>query len=154
VEEARSGEEALAFAQQKSFDLVLLDVNMPGIGGVEACRRLRELSPRTGIVMVTVRDLEDDKVQALEAGADDYVTKPFRLRELTARLRAVVRRTRPVESKELPVIQAGSLAIDLHRRILWRSGTQVHLSPKEFDLLAFMMQNQGARSGVPNTGTN
>jgi len=144
VEEARSGEEALGVAQNRAFDLVLLDINMPGIGGVEACRRLRDLSPRAGIVMVTVRDLEDDKVQALEAGADDYVTKPFRLRELIARLRAVLRRTRAIEAQELPVLQAGSLSMDLHRRILWRSGTQVHLSPKEFDLLAFMMQNQGA----------
>jgi two-component system, OmpR family, KDP operon response regulator KdpE len=144
VEEARSGEEALGVAQHRAFDLVLLDINMPGIGGVEACRRLRDLSPRAGIVMVTVRDLEDDKVQALEAGADDYVTKPFRLRELIARLRAVLRRTRALETQELPVLQAASLTMDLHRRILWRSGTQVHLSPKEFDLLAFMMQNQGA----------
>jgi two-component system KDP operon response regulator KdpE len=144
VEEARSGEEALGVAQNRAFDLVLLDINMPGIGGVEACRRLRDLSPRTGIVMVTVRDLEDDKVMALEAGADDYITKPFRLRELIARLRAVLRRTRALETQELPVLQAGFLAMDLHRRILWRSGTQVHLSPKEFDLLAFMMQNQGA----------
>jgi two-component system KDP operon response regulator KdpE len=144
VEEARSGEEALGVAQHKTFDLVLLDINMPGIGGVEACRRIRDLSPRAGIVMVTVRDLEDDKVQALEAGADDYITKPFRLRELIARLRAVLRRTRALETQELPVLQCGSLTLDLHRRLLWRSGTQVHLSPKEFDLLAFMMQNQGA----------
>jgi len=144
VEEARSGEEALGVAQHKAFDLVLLDINMPGIGGVEACRRLRELSPRAGIVMVTVRDLEDDKVHALEAGADDYVTKPFHLRELIARLRAVLRRTRALETQELPVLQSGTLTLDLHRRLLWRSGTQVHLSPKEFDLLAFMMQNQGA----------
>src|SRR5580658_3456627 len=111
--------------------------------GVEACRRLRDMSPRAGIVMVTVRDLEDDKVQALEAGADDYVTTPFRRRELIARLRAVLRRTRALDTQELPVIQAGTLAMDLHRRILWRAGTQVHLSPKEFDLLAYMMQNQG-----------
>src|SRR5580658_4686420 len=143
VEEARSGEEALGVVQHKSFDLVLLDVNMPGIGGVEACRRLRDLTPRTGIVMVTVRDMEDDKVQGLEAGADDYVTKPFRLRELITRLRAVLRRTRVVKTQELPVLQAGSLTMDLHRRILWRSGVPVHLSPKEFDLLAFMMRNQG-----------
>jgi len=144
VEEARSGEEALGVAQHKAFDLVLLDINMPGIGGVEACRRLRDLSPRAGIVMVTVRDQEDDKVQALEAGADDYITKPFRLRELIARLRAVLRRTRAFETQELPVLRAGVLTMDLHRRILWRSGSQVHLSPKEFDLLGFMMQNQGA----------
>ena len=144
VEEARSGEEALGVAQHKAFDLVLLDINMPGIGGVEACRRLRDLSPSAGIVMVTVRDQEDDKVQALEAGADDYITKPFRLRELIARLRAVLRRTRAFETQELPVLRAGVLTMDLHRRILWRSGSQVHLSPKEFDLLGFMMQNQGA----------
>jgi two-component system, OmpR family, KDP operon response regulator KdpE len=144
VEEARSGEEALGLAQNRAFDLVLLDINMPGIGGVEACRRLRDLTPRAGIVMVTVRDQEDDKVQALEAGADDYVIKPFRLRELIARLRAVLRRTRALETQELLVLQAGTLTMDLRSRVLWRSGTQVHLTPKEFELLAFMMQNQGA----------
>src|SRR5271156_5828284 len=136
AEEARSGEEALELVEVRAFDMVLLDVNMPGIGGVEACRRIRDQSPRAGIIMVTVRDLEDDKVQALEAGADDYVTKPFRLRELIARLRAVLRRTRALETQELPVLQAGALTMDLHRRILWRSGAQIHLSPKEFDLLA------------------
>ncbi len=144
VSEARSGEEALGSAQNHAFDLVLLDINMPGIGGVEACRRIRDLTPRAGIVMVTVRDQEDDKVHALEAGADDYVTKPFRLRELIARLRAVLRRTRALDAQEPPVLQAGSLAMDLHRRILWRGGKQVHLSTNEIELLAFMMQNQGA----------
>src|SRR6202161_3508309 len=106
VEEARSGEEALGVAQHKSFDLVLLDINMPGIGGVEACRRLRDLSPRAGIVMVTVRDQEDDKVQALEAGADDYITKPFRLRELIARMRAVLRRTGADAELHIPILRA------------------------------------------------
>jgi two-component system, OmpR family, KDP operon response regulator KdpE len=144
VEEAPSGEEALGAAQNHPIDLVLLDVNMPGIGGVETCRRLRDLSPRTGIVMLTVRDMEDDKVIGLEAGADDYLTKPFHLRELIVRLSAVLRRTRGIESRKLAVLQAGALTIDLPRRILWRSGLPVHLSPKEFDLLAFMMQNQGA----------
>jgi two-component system KDP operon response regulator KdpE len=143
VEEARSGEEALEVAQHRTSDLVLLDFNMPGISGVEACRRLRELWPRAGIVMVTVRDREDDKILALEAGADDYVTKPFRLRELIARMGSVLRRTRPIEMLGLPVIQAGALTIDLNRRSLWRFGVPVHLSPKEFDLLAFMMKNQG-----------
>jgi two-component system KDP operon response regulator KdpE len=141
VEEAPSGEEGLHIVQYRSFDLVLLDMNMPSIRDVEACRWLRELSPRTGIVLVSGRDQEDDTVQALDAGADDYLTKPFRLRELIARLHAVLRRTRALETQELPVLQAGSVAMDLHRRILWRCGTQVHLSPKEFDLLAFMMQN-------------
>ena len=78
VEEARSGEEAVQIVGERTADLVLLDMNMPGMGGVEACRRLRSALPAAGIVMITVRDSEDDTVQALEAGADDYITKPFR----------------------------------------------------------------------------
>jgi two-component system KDP operon response regulator KdpE len=144
VEEARDGEEALLTARRHPFDLVLLDINMPGINGIDACRRMRGISPRAGIVMVTVRDSEDDKVRALEAGADDYVTKPFKLRELTARLRAVLRRTRVAEAAQPPVLQAGNLKIDLERRLLWRSEEEVHLSPTEFDLLSFMMKNMGA----------
>ncbi len=116
---------------------------MPGIGGVEACRQIRDLTPHSGIVMVTVRDQEDDKIHALEAGADDYITKPFRLRELVARLRAVVRRTRALEAPESSILQAGYLSMDLRRRTLWRHGQPVHLSPKEFELIAFMMQNVG-----------
>jgi two-component system KDP operon response regulator KdpE len=94
--------------------------------------------------MVTVRDLEDDKVRALEAGADDYVTKPFKLRELIARLRAVLRRVRVQDAAEPVVIEAGSLKMNLERRLLWRNDEEVHLSPKEFDLLSFLMKNRGA----------
>lgn len=144
VEEARDGEEALITARRHPFDLVLLDINMPGLNGIDACRRMRGISPRAGIVMVTVRDSEDDKVRALEAGADDYVTKPFKLRELTARLRAVLRRTRGSDVEQLSVLQAGKLKIDLERHLLWRGDEQVHLSPTEFELLAFMMKNVGA----------
>jgi two-component system KDP operon response regulator KdpE len=144
VEEARTGEEALGTVQRHAFDLVLLDINMPGINGIDACRRIRGISPHAGIVMITVRDLEDDKVRALEAGADDYVTKPFKLRELTARLRAVLRRTRVHNLAEPVVLQIGDLKIDLQRRLLWRGDEEIHLSPKEFDLLAFMMKNSGA----------
>jgi len=144
VEEARSGEEALGTVQQHQFDLVLLDVSMPGMSGIDACRRIRGISPQAGIVMVTVRDHEDDKVRALEAGADDYVTKPFKLRELTARLRAVLRRIRAPETAEPVFLRAGNLEMDLRDRILRRNGEEVHLSPKEFDLLAFMMKNAGA----------
>jgi len=144
VAEAESGRDAVSAIQQRAFDLVLLDINMPGIGGVEACRQIRALASRIGIVMVTVRDSEEDKVRALEAGADDYVTKPFRFRELVARLGAVLRRTQAVRETESGLLQAGDLKMDLDRRLLWKRTDLVRLSPKEFDLLAFLMKNQGA----------
>jgi two-component system KDP operon response regulator KdpE len=143
VRDAASGEEGLDMFAEAPPDVALIDLMLPGMDGFECCRALRR-SSAVPIIIVTARADTHDVVAGLEAGADDYVTKPFRLRELIARLRAVLRRTRALETTELPVIQAGSLTMDLHRRILWRSGTQVHLSPKEFDLLAFMMQNQGA----------
>jgi two-component system KDP operon response regulator KdpE len=144
VAEASNGEEALGTVRRNPFDLVLLDINMPGINGVDACRQIRGISPHAGIVMITVRDMEDDKVKALEAGADDYVTKPFKLRELTARLRAVLRRTRFREIAASQILQAGDLKIHLDHRLLWRGEEEIHLSPTEFDLLAFMMRNMGA----------
>jgi two-component system KDP operon response regulator KdpE len=144
VDEAGTGNQAIGLVQDNPFDLVLLDINMPGIGGIETCRRIRALLPQIGIVMVTVRDDEEDKVRALEAGADDYVTKPFRFRELVARMGAVLRRVEPQKSGEPGVLQAGSLKVDVERRLLWKGADEVHLSPKEFDLLAFLMKNQGA----------
>ena len=144
VEECGTGREAVGVVQQHAFDLVLLDVNMPGMGGVETCRKIRELAPRTGILMVTVRDAEEDKVLALEAGADDYVTKPFRFRELVARMGAVFRRTHAPATSGPAIISIGSLKIDLGRRMLWKGRDELHLSPKEFDLIAFLMKNQGA----------
>lgn len=144
VAEARTGEEAVKAAQSIGFDLVLLDVNMPGMGGIEACERIRELLPHAGILMVTVKDRENDKVSALDAGADDYVTKPVRLRELISRLAAVLRRYRvSVPSAPPTLLEAGALTVDLEERTLWRNGVPVHLSGKEFALLALMMKNQG-----------
>jgi two-component system, OmpR family, KDP operon response regulator KdpE len=144
VEEAETGGEAVGAVLERPFDLVLLDINMPGMGGVEACQQIRALSPRTGIIMVTVRDTEEDKVEALEAGADDYVTKPFRLRELLARSCAVLRRRQPSLGEDPSILQAGNLRMDLNRRLLWKAGGQILLSPKEFELLSFLMKNQGA----------
>jgi two-component system, OmpR family, KDP operon response regulator KdpE len=142
VQEAATGADAVRALKLRLFDLVLLDVNMPGMSGLEACRQIRAFAPRTGIIMVTVRDAEDDKVQALEAGADDYVTKPFRFRELVARLGAVLRRTR-MDIDEAPrILQAGDLKMDLERVLLLKGGEQIHLSPKEFDLLSVLMKNQ------------
>jgi two-component system, OmpR family, KDP operon response regulator KdpE len=143
VEEAGTGGEAIGVMQQRPFDLVLLDVNMPGVSGVEACRKIRALAPRTGIIMVTVRDAEEDKVRALEAGADDYVTKPFRFRELVARLGAVLRRTHADSGGEPGILLAGELKMDVERGMLWKAGEQIRLSPKEFEFLSFLMKNQG-----------
>jgi two-component system KDP operon response regulator KdpE len=141
--EARDGEAALGAIREHPVDLVLLDINMPGVGGIESCRRIRKLAPRAGIVMITVRDREDDKVEALEAGADDYVTKPFLLRELLARLRAVLRRTHLDQGQPTRFLRAGDLEVDLHSRILRKSGQEIHLSPKEFELLALLMRHPG-----------
>jgi two-component system, OmpR family, KDP operon response regulator KdpE len=143
VEEAGTGGEAVGAIQRHPFDLVLLDVNMPGMNGLEACRQIRTFAPRMGIIMVTVRDAEEDKVQALEAGADDYVTKPFRFRELIARLGAVLRRTHPDNSQEPGILRAGALKMDVEHRLLWKGSDQIRLSPKEFDLLSFLMKSQG-----------
>jgi two-component system KDP operon response regulator KdpE len=143
VEEAGSADEALSAVRKRPFDLVLLDVNMPSGSGIEVCRKIREMGQRTGIIMVTVRDAEDDIIQALEAGADDYVTKPFRLRELIARLGAVLRRTTAETGEASRILHAGDLKIDLDRNMLWKAGEPIHLSPKEFELLSFLMRNPG-----------
>jgi two-component system KDP operon response regulator KdpE len=142
VEEARNGAEAVEMVEEQQFDLVLLDMNMPGTNGMTACRGIRKIAPQTGIVMVTVKDLEEDKIKALEAGADDYITKPFRLRELIARLRAILRRTRVQDLTD--VLQVETLKLDLQQHRFWRGEEEIHLSPKEFDLLAFMMKHSGA----------
>ncbi|MBZ5686970.1 MAG: response regulator transcription factor [Acidobacteriia bacterium] len=142
VEEAGSGEEALEILGHRKFDIALLDINMPGMGGLEACRQIREIAPQMGIVMATVRDAEADMVSAFELGADDYVTKPFRFGELIARLHAVLRRTDPTEAP-VKVLRTGNLEIDFERRSLLRSGGEVRLTPTEFDLLAMLMKNEG-----------
>jgi len=144
VSEARNGEEALIVLRDKPCDIVLLDINMPGMGGIETCRRIRNLSPRIGILMVTVRDAEEDKVQALEAGADDFVTKPYRLREMIARLHAVRRRLNPPDDAPATVLRAGALTLDSERRMVTKDGAEIHLSPKEYDLLSYLFKHQGA----------
>jgi len=143
VAEAASGEEAIRAMRHGKFDLILLDINMPGMTGIEACRRIRATIARVGIVMITVRDAEDDKIEALEAGADDFVTKPFCFRELLARLRAVLRRIRLDDAPKESVLRAGEIEIDLERRQLRKAGVEIHLSPTEFDLLSFLMRNEG-----------
>jgi len=128
--------------RERPVDVVLLDMNMPEIGGVEACQRIRAMAPRSGIIMLTVRDAEDDKVQALEAGADDYVTKPFPLRELIARMRAVLRRTGADAGLPIPVLRVGQLELETEHRMLRKAGREIHLSPKELELLTFLMRHK------------
>ena len=139
VGEASTGEEALMRLRMVDYDAVLMDLNMPGMGGVEACRRVRKEFPRMSILVVTVRDREEDKVEALDAGADDYITKPFQIRELAARIRAAVRRRRtPLSASEEP-IYVGIFELHPARRLIKKRGQEVHLTPTEFDLLAFLM---------------
>jgi two-component system KDP operon response regulator KdpE len=145
--EATGGEEALQLVRATHYDVVLLDINMPGMDGVETCRQLRRLLPRIAILMLTVRDSEEDKVSALEAGADDYVTKPFHIRELTARVRATVRRLRALEDNLQTAICIGDIEMDPARREVLKAGNLIHLTPKEFDLLHYLM----AHAGLPVT---
>jgi two-component system KDP operon response regulator KdpE len=143
VSEARNGDEALSMLPTAAFDVVLLDINMPGRTGIDVCRKIRATSKRTGIIMVTVRDSEEDKVQALEAGADDFITKPYLLREMVARLHAVLRRLSTQQDAANDILRAGTLELDPVRRILVKSGAEIHLSPKEFDMLVYLFQHQG-----------
>jgi two-component system, OmpR family, KDP operon response regulator KdpE len=144
VEEACSGCEAIGRLQQRRFDLLLLDVSTAGMSGLEMCRRIRALAPQMGIVMITMRESEEDIVGALEAGVDDYVTKPFRFSELIGRMGAVLRRMQAEWKPGSTPLQAGDLRLDLKGRQMWKKGELVHLSPKQFDLLAFLMKNRGA----------
>lgn len=143
VGEASNGEDGLIRLRMVDYEAVLLDINMPGIGGIETCRRIRRSYTKLPILMLTVRDSEDDKVEALEAGADDYVTKPFQTRELVARIRAAIRRFRAPETPAEMAIVIGTIMIDPVRRRVERSGTAVHLTPREFDALQFLMTHAG-----------
>jgi two-component system KDP operon response regulator KdpE len=143
IAEAVTGEQALPVLRASNFDAVLLDINMPGMGGIEACREIRRQFPRLAVLMLSVRDNEDDKVEALEAGADDYVAKPFPIRELVARVRAAVRRSHTPAENGNAVIIIGDITLDPARRLVQKSGQTVHLTPKEFDLLHYLMKHAG-----------
>jgi len=140
VLEAKSGKEAMEVVRKERPELVLLDVNMPGIGGLEACREIRDQSD-IAIIMLTVRNTEHDKVLALDAGADDYVVKPFSMEELLARIRAALRRTSSAES--VPNYVSSDLEIDFERRKVLVQGRPVRLTPKEFELLRHLVLSEG-----------
>jgi two-component system, OmpR family, KDP operon response regulator KdpE len=138
--EARNGEEALQSFRAQPPDIILLDVNMPVMDGLEACRQIRRHSD-VPIIMLTVRSAERDKVLALDAGADDYVVKPFGMQELLARIRASLRRKLPPDT--LPPFVSKDLSIDFEARRVMARRREVHLTPKEFDVLRQLVANQG-----------
>jgi two-component system KDP operon response regulator KdpE len=140
IAEAKTGEEALEWLRKEAPDLVLLDMNMPGMGGVEACREIRRASDAP-IIMLTVRNAERDKVAALDAGADDYVVKPFGIEELLARIRAALRRYAPGDA--LPPFASKDLSIDFDARQVRVRDRDVHLTPKEYEVLKHLVANQG-----------
>src|SRR5579859_7232823 len=139
VVEVPRGEKALQVLRTENFDCVLLDINMPGIGGLETLRRIRAFAPRLPIVMVTVRDGEEEKVEALELGADDYVTKPFSIRELIARVRTAHRRVHAPTRVEDAPIEIGEIKLVPAKRTVSKRGLPVHLTRKEYDILYCLM---------------
>ncbi len=140
IVEAKTGEEALEWMRKEPPDLVLLDMNMPGMGGVEACREIRRASDAP-IIMLTVRSAERDKVAALDAGADDYVVKPFGIEELLARIRAALRRYSPGDGP--PPFASKDLSVDFEARQVTVRDRSVHLTPKEYEVLRHLVANQG-----------
>jgi two-component system KDP operon response regulator KdpE len=138
--DAKSGEEAIEKFRENKYDLILLDMNMGGMDGIETCREIRSGSD-VGIVMLTVRDEEKDKIAALDAGADDYVTKPFSAPELMARVRAALRRLPNGPENGPQVIKAGNFEIDLQTRRVHAHGKEIRLTPKEFELLRYLVSH-------------
>ena len=146
VGDVQTGEEALRRLRSETYDVVLLDMNMPGMNGLETCRAMRtgQSGSDLAIIMLTVRNTEQDKIEALDAGADDYVTKPFSMPELLARIRAALRRA-PASSESAPqrITLEGDVDIDFESRHVSVRGRDVRLTPKEFQLLRYLMERPG-----------
>jgi two-component system KDP operon response regulator KdpE len=143
VASAASGGEALAEVARARPDLLLLDLGLPDLSGLEIVARLRQQGFEPPIIILSVRDEEEQKVQALDAGADDYLTKPFGMNELLARIRAALRRAGGSSRAGAAVLEHGDLHIDLERRLVTVRGEPVHLTPKEYEMLRFLMANVG-----------
>jgi DNA-binding response OmpR family regulator len=139
---ATDGEAGLSLARSQHPDVVLLDLMLPGMGGLELCRVLRR-ETTVPILMLTAKAEETDKVVGLELGADDYVTKPFSMRELMARVGALLRRAELAPAAEREAIVVGDLEVDLRRRQASKGGADLALKPKEYELLVFFMRNRG-----------
>jgi DNA-binding response OmpR family regulator len=141
VDLAHDGDDGLAMARDGSHDVIVLDVLLPGMDGIELCQTLRRERVDTPVLLLTALDSVDDRVRGLDAGADDYLPKPFAFQELLARLRALSRRK--VQAREATQLHVDGLTLDLRRRRADREGQPIELSPKEFSLLELLMRNQG-----------
>jgi two-component system KDP operon response regulator KdpE len=143
VLEAVKGEEAITMAASHNPDIILLDLGLPDVDGLEVIKRIREWS-HTPIIVITARNKDTEKVAGLDAGADDYLTKPFSIEELAARMRVAIRHlTRVRVGKEESVFQTGDLQVDLAKRMVWVGGKEIHLTPIEFKLLAALVRYSG-----------
>jgi two-component system KDP operon response regulator KdpE len=145
--DARNGEEAVERLREEKPSLIILDMNMPGMNGIETCRTIRSTST-VPIIMLTVRDSESDKIEALDAGADDYVTKPFSSPELLARIRAALRRSTKF-SEEMQVVRFDNVEINFNLRRVYVGNREARLTPKEFELLQYMVAH--ANVPIPHT---
>ncbi len=154
VDCAYDGEEALEYARNKEYDIVLLDIMLPKLDGYEVCQQIREFS-NMPIVMLTAKGDDMDKILGLDYGADDYITKPFNILEIKARIKAIMRRTgRPEKNQTGRIVEASDLKMDLESRRLFISGKEINLTAKEFDLLELMALNPGkvySRENLLNT---
>ena len=140
VEKAFDGRRGLEMAESGDYDLLLLDIMLPGLNGLEVLRRLRR-EKQTPVIMLTARDAVMDKVTGLDTGADDYVTKPFSIEELLARIRAALRK-QSAQKKEEGLLSCGGLAVDVSRRRVTRDGKEIELTGREFSLLQYFMENK------------
>ena len=144
VDTGSDGEEAVDKARTGQFDLIILDLMMPKIDGLQACMNIRE-SSNVPVIMLTAKSEDTDKIIGFECGADDYITKPFNILELKARIRALLRRAGAAaqQQREADRLTQGAITLDLSERAAWRDGEQVELTAKEFDLMSLLMQNPG-----------
>jgi DNA-binding response OmpR family regulator len=141
VDQAFTGPEALRWAEKAEYDSVVLDIMLPGLDGISVCRELRSREVRAGVLMLTARDTVDDRVAGLDAGADDYLVKPFAMKELLARLRALARRQ--AEGPRNPVMRIADLSLDPGSHQVTRGATKISLSAKEFAILEYLLRNTG-----------
>lgn len=140
VDTAFDGEEALRKAKEKEYDMILLDIMLPKMDGLQVCQQIREFS-NVPIIMLTAKGDDMDKIMGLEYGADDYITKPFNILEVKARIKAIMRRTISKNEKDSSILEAGSMKLELEERRVYIEGKEMNLTSKEYDVLELLVRN-------------